>query len=149
MRGFWRGACTGSHLRLPDPVKVLTGEQEAEIAILREDEVYVLFASLGAGISRMYQQHVQSGRRNGLKLTRAMHIYVQLCEQTAQHGKLDAAYIPIRRLVNDGMFQQALAAAHQHGEAQELARRMRQVFEHTDLADYVEALGVHVQRKAS
>jgi len=136
-----------SQLRLSDPLRLLSGEEEADIGALREDEVYVLFASVGAALSQLYQQHEQSSRRDGFKLSRAVEAYLRLCEQTAQAGKLDAAYISIRRVVLEGLFQSALVAAHQHGQAQELSARMKQIFEHTDLADYVGALGLHVLRE--
>lgn len=129
-------------LHLPDVDRLLQGQEEVDFRALREDEVYILFAMIGATLTRYHQEHRERHQRDGQRLFWGISQFVTLCEQVAQANKLDAGFVPIRQVVQKGLFQQALMVGYRTGEHLALAQRLKKVFSAGDVAEYIEVLGL-------
>jgi len=113
-------------LRIPDPEKVLRGEVQVDTG-LREDELMTLFGGMTGLLLRAIDQNAAHIRDY------ALH-YLEGARRVAEAGKPDALYMLLRRLVQEGRFQQLAT------KDQEIARHIRQLSPYYEgIADILES----------
>jgi hypothetical protein len=121
-------------LRLPDPEKVLNGEERVTVAKLNDDELYVFFCSLSGCLNR---------RRPGKRDTflDATLTTLTLVDQVNAVSRVDAIFAPVRQMARGQLLQKAALAAQQQGRLKEFQQLVNKVFDNTPLAEYVGLLG--------
>ncbi len=118
-------------LRVPDPDEVLDGKVSVNVARLRDDELYVLFSTMAAGLVRRQQQD---------GFVDAMLTFLKLAERVAVDGKTDAIFVPLRQVARGQLLTHAVLKAQQRGKSEELQRVARRTFEETPLKKFVSVL---------
>jgi hypothetical protein len=115
--------------RLPDPEKILAGAEKINVKELREDELFVLFSTMGLLLGK-----------NKTTLLDYTCAYLQLAQSVCENGKVDAIYVPLKQMAEWLILQKAVLAAKGTPRFAELERLIRTVFENTPLKDFVENL---------
>lgn len=132
-----RGAATAflefmRNLHLPDPEKVLDGEP-VDVKKFREDELYVLFSSLAAAL-------LQRKEERRARFVDAMLAFLDLALPVCEGGKVDAVFVPVRRVAREQILPYAIACAQRENRLNELQTLLRRVFEDTPLREFAEWL---------
>lgn len=121
-------------LRLPDPDKVLDGQEQVNVAKLNDDELYILFCSLSGCLNRR-----RPDKRGGF--LNATLTLLTLVDQVNSLSRVDAVFAPVRQMARGQLLQKAALAAQQQRRGKEFQQLTAKVFENTPLAEYVSMLG--------
>lgn len=123
-------------LQLPDPDRLLDGKETCDLDSLKDDEVHILFSTLSNSLLRRQE----SPHDNLLDATLVM---LELVKQVNANGRIDTVFAPVRHMAMGRTLQKASVVAHGKGRAKELQRALREVFESTDLSEYVNLVMAH------
>jgi hypothetical protein len=122
------------NLHLPDPEELLDGRGSPEsIPRLRDDELYVLFTTLGASLIRRWHEH----RADFLN---AVEVFLNLAWAVCADGRVDAIFAPMRQIARGGVLRQAILEAQNAGRLDTLQALLSRVFEETPLREFVKTL---------
>lgn len=119
------------NVKLPDPTLVLDGDLDVDISKLNDSEIYVLFGTFN---------NILRDRLNQPNLHESVLIYFSLLEQVFTTGKRDLIYVPLKKIVREGLLTKALAAAQQKDPkaAQTMMGGMQRLFADTGLNEFIE-----------
>lgn len=121
------------NLRLPDPERLLEGQTTVDVQQLRDDELYVLFSTLGASLL----QRASEQRTNFLG---AMEVFFELALRVCESGRVDTIFIPMRHIARGQILHRAVTKAQEVGRLKEFQELLHRVFEETPLRSFVEIL---------
>ncbi|MCS7158501.1 MAG: MoxR family ATPase [Blastocatellia bacterium] len=121
------------NLHLPDPDQVLEGRAAVEVQRLRDDELYVLFTTLGASLLRRASEQRAD-------LLRATEIFLQLAFEVCRSGRVDTIFIPMKHIARGQILHRAVGEAQKMKRLNELQKLMHRVFDETPLRSFVEML---------
>ncbi len=123
-------------LQLPDPDRLLDGKETCNLESLKDDEMHVLFSSLANSLLRRQK----STKGNLLDATMVM---LELVKQVNTDGRVDTVFAPVRQMAMGRTLQAASVAAHGKGRTKDLQKLLRDVFDNTDLSEYVKLVMMH------
>ena len=122
-----------ANLRLPDPEKVLAGEEVVDLASFDDGEIYVLFAGMESVLLRgdAGENYLAYGRR-----------FLRMNEEMNAAGRRDVIFVSLRRLARAGFLTQLLVVAQQAGPEvySSTLDRINEIFHDTDLIEFVDVL---------
>lgn len=122
-------------MKLPNPDRVLNGQERVEIDSLNDDEMYVFFSTLAASLEDRSEK-AESPFFDG------MVVFLELVEQAERVERLDTVFVPVHAIARSEkqLLQKAATIAHQQGCLPEFQSIVQSAFEGGMLAEYLELI---------
>jgi hypothetical protein len=131
-------------MRLPNPAKVLDGKESVDIVSLNDDELHVLFCSLGAELARRQTNTGTTCAKPADGVLNGTLSTLLLVTQIEEAGRLDTVFAPLRQLARSQVLQHAAVQAQKEKRMSDFKGLVDRVFSNSPLANYVRCFeGVH------
>ena len=118
-------------LKLPDPAKVLDGEEQLSIKQLNDSEIFILFNGLASEIESRFQH--DNLVENSIK-------YFDLVEEVFEDGRRDLIYPSLKNIARKGLLTKVLAKAQSESIAdkEKAIQAIHKLFSDEGLMEFIE-----------
>lgn len=119
------------NVKLPDPTLVLDGDLDIQVSDLNDSEIYILFGTFN---------NILRERLHATDLHESVLVYFKLLEDVFSIGKRDLVYVPLKKIVREGLLTKALAAAQRTDQAAAatIMGAMQRLFKDSGLNEFIE-----------